>query len=108
MIKFSISETEIREFESLNELFNAPRDKRNELFGSYLTEGDFEASTVQKKVDEKIKAYEIQLQNLKTLNRELKKVVTEENVQKMLKDVEEMNQEQAEALLEKLKAKLNQ
>lgn len=95
------------EYSNLSDLFTTSRDVRNELFGSYLTEGDFEAATVLKKVEEKIKAYEIQLQNLKTLNEELKKVVTEENVQKMLESVQEMNKEQAQALLDKLQERLN-
>lgn len=105
---FSKINGEKANYESLNALFTTSREVRNDLFGSYLTEGDYEAATVQKKVDEKIKAYETQLQNLRTLNGELKKVVTEENVQKMLKGVDEMNQEQAQALLEKLQAKLSQ
>ena len=103
---FKNSKNEKVEYSNLKGLFDKTRDVRNELFGSYLAEGEIDAEEVQKKVDEKIKTYENQLQNLKVLNEELKKVITEQNVEKMLKDVDGMNQEQAQALLEKLKTKL--
>lgn len=95
-------------YESLSELFTSSREIRNELFGSYLAEGEINVEEVQKKVAGKITTYENQLQNLRTLNGELKKAVTEQNVQKMLKNVEDMDQEQAKALLEKLQARFNQ
>ena len=95
-------------YENLKELFTSTREIRNDLFGSYLAEGEIDVEEVQKKVAGKITAYENQLQNLKILNGELKKAVTEQNVQKMLKGVEDMNQEQAKALLEKLQARFNQ
>lgn len=95
-------------YESLNELFTTSRDVRNELFGSYLAEGEIVAADVKKKVEEKIKTYKIQLQNLTMLGEELQRVVTEENVQKMLESVKDMSNEDAQALLEKLQAKLNQ
>ena len=108
MIKFNISEKEVKEFENLDGLFTTARDIRNDLFGSYLTEGEFDAAEVLKKVEGKIKTYEIQLQNLRTLNEELKRVVTEQNVEKMLNSVKDMSNEQAQALLEKLQAKVAQ
>jgi hypothetical protein len=95
-------------YENFYELFTSSREIRNDLFGSYLAEGEINVEEVQKKVAGKITTYENQLQNLKILNGELKKAVTEQNVQKMLKDVEEMNQEQAKVLLEKLQARFNQ
>lgn len=95
-------------YESLSELFTSSREIRNDLFGSYLAEGEINVEEVQKKVAGKITTYENQLQNLRTLNGELKKAVTEQNVQKMLKNVEDMDQEQAKALLEKLQARFNQ
>lgn len=105
---FKKNNGEVAEYENLNELFTKSRDVRNELFGSYLAENEIDEVEVQKKVEGKILTYENQLQNLRILNGELKKVVTEQNVQKMLKDVEDMNQEQAQALLDKLKSKLGQ
>ena len=95
-------------YENLNELFSTSRDVRNELFGSYLAEGEFDAVEVQKKVEGKIKTYETQVQNLKVLNGELKKLVTEQNVERIMKDVEDMNRDQAQALMEKLQAKFAQ
>ena len=95
-------------YENLKELFTSSREIRNDLFGSYLAEGEINVEEVQKKVAGKITTYENQLQNLRTLNGELKKAVTEQNVQKMLKNVEDMDQEQAKALLEKLQARFNQ
>lgn len=96
----------VAKFESLNELFTNARDVRNELFGSYLAEGDIVAVDVKKKVEEKIKIYKAQLQNLAVLREELQRVITEENVQKMLDSVKDMSNEDAQALLEKLQAKL--
>ena len=107
-MNYKKSNGEEAKYENLNGLFNTTRDIRNDLFGSYLAEGEIDAEEVQKKVDGKIKTYENQLQNLKTLNEELKKAVVEQNVAKMLKDVEDMSQEQAQALIEKLKAKFGQ
>ena len=105
---FKKTNGEVAEYEILHNLFATSRDVRNELFGSYLAEGEFDAVEVQKKVEGKIKTYETQVQNLKVLSGELKKLVTEQNVEKMMKDVESMNHDQAQALMEKLQAKLAQ
>lgn len=103
---FTNNKNEHQEYANLKELFATSRDVRNELFGSYLAENEIDTVEVQKKVEGKIKTYQNHVQNLKVLDDELKKAVTEQNVEKMLKDVENMSKEQAEVLMEKLRAKL--
>ena len=103
---FKKNNGEAATYENLNELFTTSIDVRNDLFGSYLAKNEINAAEVQKKVDVKIATYGNQLQNLRNLSDELKKVVKEENVKMMLKTVEDMEQEQAQALFNRLKTKL--
>ena len=58
---FKKNNGEEAKYENLNGLFDTTRDNRNDLFGSYLAEGEINAEEVQKKVDGKIKTYEYKL-----------------------------------------------
>ena len=107
MTFFKIDDKEVS-FENLGELFKTSRDVRNELFGKYLSEGEIIETDLKKKVEKRIKAYNVQLQNLTLLSEELQRVITAQNVEKMLNSVKDMSNEDAQALLEKLKAKLQQ
>ena len=107
MTFFKINDKEVS-FENLGELFKTSRDVRNELFGKYLSEGEIIEADLKKKVEKRIKAYNVQLQNLTLLSEELQRVITAQNVEKMLNSVKDMSNEDAQALLEKLKAKLQQ
>lgn len=93
-------------YNSFEELFNTKRSVRNDFFGTHLMEGDFVPSVVLNKVGEKIKAYELYLTNLRTLNKQLAQLVADEEAKKLQGTVDEMSIEQAEALMKQLKAKL--
>lgn len=97
-------------FNNLEELFRVKRSVRNELFGSYLTEvdenGNIKPSVVLTKVDEKMKSYELYLSNLKTLRGEVSRLVADEEAERLQGTVNDMSEEQAEALLNQLKQKL--
>lgn len=97
-------------YDNLDELFRAKRSVRNELFGSYLTEanedGNIKPSVVLTKVDEKMKSYGLYLSNLKTLRGEVSQLVADEEAKKLQGTVNDMSDEQAEALLNQLKQKL--
>lgn len=95
---------------NLEELFRVKRSYRNELFGSYLAEadeeGNFKPSVVLTKVDEKIRSYELFLSNLKTLRDEVSRLVADEEAERLQGTVNEMSNEQAEALMNQLRQKL--
>ena len=97
-------------YDNLDELFRAKRSVRNELFGSYLAEadedGNIKPSVVLTKVDEKIKSYGLYLSNLKTLRGEVSRLVADEEAERLQGTVNEMSNEQAEALMNQLKQKL--
>ena len=94
--------------ESVNELFGSDKRKlRNELFGSYLSK-TFVADTVLSNAESNIKEIGRQLSNLQLLVEELKKQQAEKKANELMRDVDAMSQEQAQALLEKLQAKLAQ
>lgn len=97
-------------FNNLEELFKAKRSVRNELFGSYLTEvdedGNVKPSVVLSKVDEKMMSYGLYLSNLKTLRGEVSRLVADEEAERLQGTVNEMSNEQAEALMNQLKQKL--
>lgn len=97
-------------FNNLEELFKAKRSVRNELFGSYLTEvdedGNVKPSVVLSKVDEKMMSYGLYLSNLKTLHGEVSRLVADEEAERLQGTVNEMSNEQAEALMNQLKQKL--
>ena len=107
MTFFKIDDKEVS-FENLGELFKTSRDVRNELFGKYLSEGEIIETDLKKKVEKEIKVCNVHLQNLTLLSEELQRVITAQNVEKMLNSVKDMSNEDAQALLEKLKAKLQQ
>lgn len=94
----------------LKELFRAKRSVRNELFGSYLTEadddGNVKPSVVLTKVDEKMKSYGLYLSNLKNLRGEVSRLAADEESKRLQGTVNDMSNEQAEALLNQLKQKL--
>ena len=97
-------------YDKLEGLFKAKRSVRNELFGSYLTEvnddGSINASVVLTKVDEKIKSYELYLDNLKALRVEVSRLAADEEAKKLQGTVDDMSKEKAQALFEQLKKKL--
>ena len=96
--------------DNLEELFRAKRSVRNELFGSYLAEADedenIKPSVILTKVDEKMKSYGLYLSNLKTLRGEVSRLVADEEAERLQGTVNEMSNEQAEALMNQLKQKL--
>ena len=55
-----------------------------------------------------IKESERQLENLKALESELKRLIAEEKAKKLLEDVKQMSDADAQALFEQLKVKLGQ
>ena len=97
-------------YDNIEELFKAKRSVRNELFGSYLTEadedGNIKPSVVLTKVDEKMKTYGLYLSNLKILRSEVSRLAADEEAERLQGTVNEMSNEQAEALMNQLKQKL--
>jgi hypothetical protein len=93
---------------NLNELFCSDKRKlRNELFGSYLSK-TFVPEAILVTSQNNIKESERQLENLKALESELKRLVAEEKAKKLLEDVKQMSDADAQALFEQLKVKLGQ
>ena len=97
-------------YDNIEELFKAKRSVRNELFGSYLTEadedGNIKPSVVLTKVDEKMKTYGLYLSNLKILRSEVSRLAADEESKKLQGTVNDMSDEQAQALMNQLKLRL--
>lgn len=95
-------------FETIQDLFSTTeRNVRNDFFGSYL--GDSKSpipSVVLEKVDEKITTYKRYLNNLNTLREVVSVLAADEDAKKLQGTVNDMSNEQAEALMKQLKEKL--
>ena len=111
MITFINKDGKDLSYEGISEFFQTKRSSRNELLGSYLTEpddnGNIKASVVLTKVDEKIKSYELFLNNLKNLRVEISRLAADEEAKKLQGTIDDMSIERAQALLEKLQSKLS-
>ena len=94
---------------NVSELFGSDKGKmRIELFGSRLSTKKFNLNKVLENCDNNIKEFNRQLSNLKLLEDELKKLVTEQKAKELRESVDKMSEEDAQVLLEQLKAKLGQ
>ena len=94
---------------NVSELFGSDKGKmRIELFGSRLSTKKFNLNKVLENCDNNIKEFNRQLSNLKLLEDELKKLVTEQKTKELRESVDKMSEEDAQVLLEQLKAKLCQ
>ncbi len=94
---------------SVSELFGSDKGKmRIELFGSRLSTKKFNLNKVIENCDNNIKEFNRQLSNLKQLKDELQKLVAEQKAKELRESVDKMSEEDAQVLLEQLKAKLGQ
>jgi peptidoglycan hydrolase CwlO-like protein len=94
---------------NVSELFGSDKGKmRIELFGSRLSTKKFNLNKVLENCDNNIKEFNRQLSNLKLLKDELKKLVAEQKAKELRESVDKMSNEDAQVLLEQLKAKLGQ
>ena len=94
---------------NVSELFGSNKGKmRIELFGSRLSTKKFSLNKVLEKCDKNIKEFNRQLSNLMLLKDELKKLVAEQKAKELRESVDKMSNEDAQVLLEQLKAKLGQ
>lgn len=103
------------DFANVAEVFNKdknnkPREFRNKLFGSWLSEGYVSAIELTETVKGRISLMEIQLRNLKTLEDALKPEIAKEQYQLNLSKIKNMDASQLDALASAIaeqKAKLN-
>lgn len=107
-MNFKNKKEETVTYENLKNLFSTGRDVRNELFGSYLSEGNVEPVELKKKVEEKIAHYTRLCNNLKVLKQEVSRLAADAEAEKIKESVAEMSFEQAEAIMEQLKKKLSE
>lgn len=94
---------------SVSEFFGSDKGKmRIELFGSRLSTTKFNLNKVLDNCENNIKEFNRQLSNLMLLKNELKKLVAEQKAKELRESVAKMSDEDAQVLLEQLKAKLGQ
>lgn len=109
------SNNESIEFANVAEVFNkdgnnTSRKFRNELFGSWLSDGYDSAIELAESVKGRISLLEMQLHNLNTLMDALKPEIAKEQYQLNLSKIENMDATQLDALASAIaeqKAKLN-
>lgn len=93
-------------YNDVNELFSTARSVRNDYFGSYLMEGEVKPSELLKKIDDKMKKFKTYLSNLQTLRADAVKLNADEEAKKLQETIKNMSIEQAQALMEQLKARV--
>ena len=94
--------------QNLSELFSSKNRKlRIELFGSYLSKS-FSPEAILTKVGSNINEISCQLQNLNLLKAELEKQIEEKNAKELQERLDKMSDDEARALMEKLRERLCQ
>lgn len=94
---------------NVTELFASDKGKmRIELFGSRLSTKKFNLNKVLENCDNNIKDFNRQLSNLKSLKDELNNLVAEQKAKELRESIDKMSEQEAQILLEQLKAKLGQ
>lgn len=91
MIKVT-RKNEIKDFQTVADLFKTTRQERNKYFGTYLAEvtdeRPLELGGLVKKVDEQVETYEELLKNLKGLKEVVEKEV---RIEKSMKTIENLD-----------------
>ena len=106
---FNRKKDKVYSFKSVNDLFGSDKGKmRIELFGSRLSTKKFDLNKVLENCHNNIKEFNRQLSNLNLLKNELEKLVAEQKAKELRESVNKMSEEDAQVLLEQLKAKLGQ
>ena len=96
------------EYANVAAVFNTTRKERNEYFGKYVAEKPINIGAVANKVKELVKEYNLYLDNLKVLADAVAMEKKAEDAKKLAEQVNEMTDEQLEALKTAIKAKENQ
>ena len=97
------------EFENVADVFNTARKERNEYFGKYVAEvsdtNPLNLDAIANKIKELEKEYNLYLNNLNTLANAVKEEKKEADANKLTEQVNNMSNEQLEALKAAIKAK---
>lgn len=99
-------------FENVAAVFDKTRKERNEYFGKYVAEvsnnNPLNLDAIANKIKELEKEYNLYLNNLNTLANAVKEEKKEADANKLTEQVNNMSNEQLEALKAAIKAKENQ